>query len=286
MISARILRRRIKSVQSIAKICRAMEMIATVKLKRTQNQALAGRPYTEAITQVIGDLAARTQMDLSTPPLLQKREVGKITLVHIASDRGLCGGLNANLNRRVAKFILEHKDRPVSVITVGRRGRAFARYTKLNIRAEFHGISDAPTLRDTLPISRLIIDEYSHNETDQVFLAYPTFVSIMNQKPTLDPILPIEPAKTTSLATEYIYEPNAKTVLDELLPRFIEMRVYHAILELIASEQASRMVAMRNASDNARSVIEGLTLTLNKVRQETITKEICDISGGAEAFNK
>lgn len=286
MISARILRRRIKSVQSIAKICRAMEMIATVKLKRTQDQALAGRPYTEAITQVIGDLAARTQMDLSTPPLLQKREVGKITLVHIASDRGLCGGLNANLNRMVAKFILENKARPVSVITVGRRGRAFARYTKLNVRAEFHGISDQPTLRDTLPISRLIIDEFSNNETDQVFLAYPTFVSTMNQKPTLDPILPIEPAKTTALATEYIYEPNAKTVLDELLPRFVEMRVYHAILELIASEQASRMVAMRNASDNARSVIEGLTLTLNKVRQETITKEICDISGGAEAFNK
>jgi F-type H+-transporting ATPase subunit gamma len=172
------------------------------------------------------------------------------------------------------------------VITVGRRGRAFARYTGLNVRDSFQGISDAPTLRDTLPISRLIIDEYTRNETDQVFLAYPTFVSTVNQRPTLDLILPIEPAKTTSLSTEYIYEPNAKTVLDELLPRFVEMRVYHAILELIASEQASRMVAMRNASDNARSVIEGLTLTLNKVRQETITKEICDISGGAEAFNK
>lgn len=286
MISARILRRRIKSVQSIAKICRAMEMIATVKLKRTQDQAQAGRPYTDAITRVIGDLAARTKMSLATPPILQKREVSKITLVHIASDRGLCGGLNANLNRMVAKFILEHKSTPVSVITVGRRGRAFARYTGLNIKDSFQGISDAPTLRDTLAISRLIIDEFTRNETDQVILAYPEFVSIMHQKPTMAVILPVEPTPTTTLAGDYIYEPDATTVLDELLPRFVEMRVYHAILELIASEQASRMVAMRNASDNARDVIEGLALTLNKVRQETITKEICDITGGAELLNK
>ena len=284
MANVQVLRRRIRSIQGTAKICRAMEMIATAKLKRTQQQALRGRPYADKIYQVIADLAIEPNASGGIPPLLQKREVKKIALIHITTDRGLCGGLNSNLNRMVAKFILE-QDLPITLITVGRKGRVFARSTGLNIYAEFSSISDRVTMRETLPISRVVIDEYSNTEVDMVYLAYPRFVSTMIQKPTIEALLPIEPAKLPpGQVGEYIYEPSPVAVLNELLPRFVEMQVYHAILELIASEQSARMVAMRNASDSANDVIEELTLTLNKVRQETITKEICDISGGAEAL--
>ncbi len=283
MANTQILRRRISSVQGTAKICKAMEMIATAKMKRAQDQATAGRPYAEKISQVIADLAIHPQVNGGTPPLLQKREVKKIAIMYITTDRGLCAGLNANLNRLVASFILEQSV-PVTVITVGRKGRAFMLRSGQNIRAEFTGISDRPTLLETLPISRVVTDDYSSGEVDLVYLAYPRFVTTMVQHPTMEVLLPIEPAPVPPIqAVEYIFEPEPAAVLNELLPRFVEMQVYHAILELIASEQSARMVAMRNASDNARDVIQDLTLTLNKIRQETITKEICDISGGAEA---
>jgi ATP synthase F1 subcomplex gamma subunit len=260
-----------------------MEMIATAKMRRTQEQALAGRPYSEQISQVIADLAILPRIGDEHYPLLERREVKRIAIVYITTDRGLCGGLNANLNRLVAKFILE-QSAPVTIIAVGRKGRAFARRSGLNIRAEFSGISDRPTMLETLPISRVVIDDYSNGEVDQVYLAYPRFVTTMLQHPTLEAVLPVEPPEVPpSQKLEYIWEPDPGAVLNQLLPRYMEMQVYHAILELIASEQAARMVAMRNASGNAKEVIEDLILTLNKVRQETITKEICDISGGAEA---
>jgi F-type H+-transporting ATPase subunit gamma len=282
MASIKILRRRIRTIQGTAKITRAMEMIATAKLRRTQQQALAGRPYAEKIHNVISDLAIEPIVKGGIPPLLQKRDVRKIYVVYMTTDRGLCGGLNTNLNRMVAQFILEQKV-PVQFITVGRKGRAFARSTGLHIYAEFTGISDRATIRETLPISRLVIEDYSKGEADLVYLAYPRFVTTMLQRPTLEVLLPVEPATVPrGQIGEYIYEPNAFSVLNELLPRFVEMQVYHAILELIASEQSSRMVAMRNASDSADDMIQTLTLTLNKVRQEMITKEICDITGGAE----
>jgi len=261
-----------------------MEMIATAKLKRTQQQALAGRPYAEKIHQVIADLAVEPSVRGEIPPLLQKRAVKKIAVVHITTDRGLCGGLNANLNRVVAKFILE-QSAPVILITIGRKGRAFAHSAGLHILAEFTGISDRVTVRETLPISRVVIESYGNGDVDLAYLAYPRFISTMVQKPTMEVLLPVEPAKLPAgQVGEYIYEPNPLAVLNELLPRFVEMQVYHAILELIAGEQSARMVAMRNASDNAEELIKELALTLNKVRQESITKEICDISGGTEAL--
>ena len=282
MATTQILRRRIRSIQGTAKICRAMEMIATARMRRAQDQAMAGRPYAEKISQVIADLAVEAREGIH--PLLRKRKVKKIAIVHISTDRGLCGGLNANLNRFVASFVLEQTV-PVIVVTIGRKGRAFMLRTGQNIRAEFTGIGDRPTLLDTLPISRIVIDDYSTGEVDQVYLAYPRFVTTMVQRPTLEVLLPIEPVTFPRGQTaEYIYEPKASVVLNDLLPRYVEMKVYHAMLELVASEQSARMVAMRNASDNAKDLTEDLTLALNKVRQETITKEICDISGGAEAL--
>ena len=284
MASIQILRRRIRSIQGTTKIVRAMEMVATAKMRRTQQRALAGRPYTEKIRQVIADLAIEPRISGKILPLLQKREVKKIALVHIGTDRGLCGGLNTNLNRVVAEFILQQKV-PVTVLTVGRKARAFARIAKLDVRAEFSGIGDRATMLDTMPISRVVIDDYSNGEVDLVYLAYPDFISTMVQKPTIQTLLPIEPAKLPrGQVAEYIYEPDPFSVLNELLPRFVEMEVYHSVLEIIASEQSARMVAMRNAGDNAEDLIKDLKLSLNKVRQEMITKEICDISGGAEAL--
>jgi F-type H+-transporting ATPase subunit gamma len=284
MANIQALRRRIRSIQGTTKIVRAMEMVATAKMRRTQQRALAGRPYTEKIRQVIADLAVEPGIRGKVLPLLEKREVKKIALVHIGTDRGLCGGLNTNLNRLVGEFILGQKV-PVNVITVGRKARAFARIARLDVRAEFSGISDRATMQDTMPISRILIEDYSKGEVGLIYLAYPVFVSTMVQKPTIQTLVPIEPAKLPpGQVAEYIYEPDPFSVLNQLLPRFVEMEVYHAILELIASEQSARMVAMRNAGDNAEDLIKDLALSLNKARQEMITKEICDISGGAEAL--
>ena len=284
MASIQVLRRRIRSIQGTTKIVRAMEMVATAKMRRTQQQALAGRPYTEKIRQVIADIAIEPGIAGRVLPLLEKRDVKKITLIHIGTDRGLCGGLNTNLNRLVAEFVLQQKA-PVTVITVGRKARAFARIAKLDVRAEFTGISDRATMQETMSISRVVIEDYSKGEADLVYLAYPRFISTVVQKPTIEVLLPIEPATLPpGQVAEYIYEPDPFTVLNELLPRFVEMEVYHAVLELIASEQSARMVAMRNAGDNAEDLIKDLSLSLNKARQEMITKEICDISGGAEAL--
>ena len=286
MASIQVLRRRIRSIQGTTKIVRAMEMVATAKMRRTQQRALAGRPYKEKIRQVIADLAVEPGIKGKFLPLLEKREVKKIALVIFGTDRGLCGGLNTNLNRSIAEFVLQQKV-PVTVITVGRKARAFVRIAKLDVRAEFSGISDRATMQETMPISRVVIDDYSKGQVDSVYLAYPDFVSTVVQRPAIQTLLPIEPAKLPpGQVAEYIYEPGPFTVLNELLPRFVEMEIYHAVLELIASEQSARMVAMRNAGDNAEDLIKDLTLSLNKVRQEMITKEICDISGGAEALAK
>jgi F-type H+-transporting ATPase subunit gamma len=263
-----------------------MEMIATAKMKRAQDQAQAGRPFAEKIGQVIANLAVHPQVGGQTHPLLERREVKKIAVIHITTDRGLCGGLNANMNRLVAGFMLE-QSAPVDLVTVGRKGRSFMLRSGQTIRAEFTGMSDRPTLMETLPISRVVIEDYGKGEIDLVYLAYPCFVTTMVQRPTMEVLLPIEPVDLPPAQRgEYIYEPEPNVVLNELLPRFVEMEVYHAILELIASEQSARMVAMRSASDNARDVIEDLTLTLNKARQETITNEICDICGGSEALTR
>ena len=284
MADIRLIRRRIKGIQSTAKISRAMEMIATLKMRRAQERGLAGRPYSEKIHQVIADLAALPQGETPLHPLLQRRPVNKIAIIHITPDRGLCGGLNANLNRKTARFILEQKI-AVTLITIGRKGRDFMRRYGREIRAEFTALGDRPSLLDTLPISRIIIDDYTDGIIDLVYLVYAQFISTMAQKPLVQQILPVEPAEVPRAQNvDYIYEPGPGVVLGELLPRFVEMQVYHAILESIASEQSARMVAMRNATDNANEFIEELTLMYNKARQESITKELLDITGGAAAL--
>ncbi|TES83060.1 MAG: ATP synthase F1 subunit gamma [Dehalococcoidia bacterium] len=284
MANIRLIRRRIKGIQSTAKITRAMEMIATLKMRRAQERGLAGRPYSDKISQVLADLAALSRGTEAPHPLLQSRPVNKIAVVHITPDRGLCGGLNANINRLAANFILEQSV-PVTLITVGRKGLEFMRRYNRDIRAEFTQLGDQPDLLDTLPISRIVIDDYTDGVADQVYLVYTQFISTMVQKPFMKQILPVEPAAIPQVQNvDYIYEPSPAAVLGELLPRFVEMQIYHAILESIASKQSAQMVAMRNATDNANELIEDLTLMYNKARQESITKELLDITGGAAAL--
>jgi F-type H+-transporting ATPase subunit gamma len=284
LANIRLIRRRIKGVQSTAKITRAMEMIATLKMRKAQERGLAGRPYSDKISQVLADLAALSRGTEAPHPLLQSRPVNKITVVHITPDRGLCGGLIANINRLTANFILGQSV-PVVLITVGRKGLEFMRRYRRDVRAEFSQLGDQPCLLDTLPIARIVIDDYTEGVVDQVYLVYTQFISTMVQKPFMKQILPVEPAVIPQAQNvDYIYEPNPQAVLGELLPRFVEMQIYHAILESIASKQLAQMVAMRNATDNANELIEDLTLMYNKARQESITKELLDITGGAAAL--
>jgi len=280
MIPIRVIRRRIRSIQNTAKITKAMEMIAASKMRQAQSHVLAARPYAEKMREVVAHLAAQSQAGEEVHPLLQRREIKRIAVIHITADRGLCGGLNANVNRMTASFIA-HQKVPVTAVSVGRKGVSFmSRYCE-EMLAEFTHLGDRPSLLDTLPISRVVIDEYTSEKIDQVYLAYTRFITTASQQPVMQELLPIEPAEMEHTDTlEFIYEPSSRIVLEHLLPRYVEMQVYHAILESIASEQSARMVAMRNATDNANEMIEELTLTLNKARQELITKELLDIAGG------
>ena len=283
MPDIRKIRRRIKGVQNIAKITRAMEMIAASKMRKAQDRGLAGRPYAEKIEQVIADLAAQPETRLMHP-LLQAREVKKTAVVFITPDRGLCGGLNANLNRKLSHFIIEGK-KPVDIIAVGKKGRDYALHNQLHVYAEFTQLGDSPSFLDTLPISNIIINDFIEKKIDAVYISYARFLTTVSQEPVIKLLLPVEPAIIPrEQNVEYIYEPNAETVLETLLPRFVEMGIYLAILEAIASEQSARMVAMRNATDSARELIDELTLVYNKARQEAITTELLDIIGGVSAL--
>ena len=285
MPSLRQIRRRIRSIQNTAKVTRAMEMIAATRMRRAQANVIAGRPFSEKIQEVIAHLAAQPSEDAdSAQSLLDTRPVKQIEVLHITPDRGLCGGLHSTLNRRVAQFVLE-QGVPVKVIAVGRKGRDFMVRYGQDVKAIFMNLGDRPVLADTIAISGMVIEDYAQGLADEVYISYAEYVNTVVQRPVVKRLLPITPAELRAEErVGYIYEPNSPTVLGTLLPRFVEMEVYHAILELIASEQSARMVAMRNATDSANEIVDDLTLLSNKVRQESITNELLDIVGGAVAL--
>ena len=285
MPSVRDIRRRIRSVDNTAKVTNAMSLIAASKMRRAQSNVLDGRPYSVKIQEIIAHLAAQPIDDVDeTQPLLAVRTVKKSTVLMISPDRGLCGGLHSNLNRRVGQFILEQQV-PVQAIAVGRKGRDFMARTNQDLKATFTDLGETPLLIDTHAISHMVIDSYCEGETDEIYLAYTRFVSTMLQEPVIERLLPIAPAELTAAeSVGYIYEPGNLAVLQNLLPRFVEMQIYHAILEAIASEQSARMVAMRAATDNASELSGDLTLTMNKLRQENITNELLDLIGGQMAL--
>lgn len=285
MPSLRQLRRRIRSIENTAKVTNAMQLIAASKMRRAQSSALAGRPYAEKIQQVISNLEAQPQEMERPHTLLDLRPVSRIGLLLLTPDRGLSGGLHGNLNRHAAQFILEKRPTPISIITVGRKGRDFMVRTGQDVKAVFIDMGDRPAVADILPISQMVLNDYTEEAVDEVYMAYPQFISTVAQRPVVTRLLPVESADLpVESRVGYIYEPDPGAVLDSLLPRFVEMQIYHAFLELSASEQSARMVAMRNATDAARDLVEDLTLDLNKVRQDSITSELLDIVGGAVAL--
>jgi F-type H+-transporting ATPase subunit gamma len=285
MATIREINRRIKSVSNTSKVTKAMEMIAASKMRRAQERTLAARPYAEKIDQVLANLAAQTRVGEEGHPLLVKRTVNNIAVIHITPDRGLCGGLVANVNRNFARFIMDSKDASVTNVAIGRKGRDLMLRSGQKVRAEFINMSDKPSVADILPVARIVIDDYCAGLIDEVYISYTQFVNTVSQNPAMVKLLPIEPAQfDAGKNNEYIYEPTPEDVLAELLPRFVEMSLYHALLEAIASEQSARMVAMRNATDNAKELINELTLKYNKARQEMITKELLDIVGGVAAL--
>lgn len=284
MPSVRDIRRRIRSVENTGKVTNAMSLIAASKMRRAQNATVQGRPYAQKIHEVIAHLAAQPRDDGTLHPLLAARPVHRVGLLVITPDRGLAGGMHSAINRRAAQFILE-QTAPVRSIALGRKGRDFmARYSQ-DLLAVFTDLGDRPVVEDTLPISRMIIDQFTAGEMDEVYLGYTRFASTVSQVPTVEKLLPVEPSELTAAdRSGYIYEPDSLTVLGELLPQFVDMQVYHALLESIASEQSARMVAMRNATDNAKSLAGDLTLVMNKLRQDSITNELLDLVGGQIAL--
>ena len=295
MADIRAIRRRIRSISAVQRTTNAMQMVAASKMRRAQLRALAARPYAERMREVLADLAQEgtdRSQDEPLHPLLAVRPQNRTTLVFVTPNRGLCGGLPGNLNRGAAAFSLEH-GAGSAIVAVGKKGRDFFLRTGANIIAEFTDLPDYPTLAQTLAISRLVIDDYSLGRTDAVYVVYAQFVNTITQRPVVQQLLPVEPPEeqvgAQGLAplpyrAQYIFEPSPAEVLDELLPRYVEMQVYNAVLENAASEQSARMVAMRNASDAARDLVSSLTLELNKARQEQITRELLDLVGGAAAI--
>jgi F-type H+-transporting ATPase subunit gamma len=283
----RIIRRRIRTIQSTAKITRAMELVAASKMRRAQLNAIAARPYAERLRWVLADLAetlSNVDPEERHPLLRPRPEVKAVELVLVTPNRGLSGGLPANLNRRAAQFVLD-QGKPTRVIAVGRKGRDFMRRTGQQVVAEFLELGDYPSFLDVAPIANVAINDYLNGDADEVWLLYAEFVNTVSQRPTVFKLLPIEaPEEAATHGVDYIYEPSREAVLAELLPRYIERQVYGAILEAGASEQSARMVAMRNATDNATELMQDLTLVYNKARQESITSELLDIVGGVEAL--
>ena len=283
MPSVRQIRRRIRSVQNTAKITKAMSMIAASKMRRAQEMARRGRPYADRMRDLLADLAAQPHDEESVHPLLRRREVERLGIVHITPDRGLTGGLNSNINRAGAQFIVAQRAQ-ASMVAVGKKGRDFMVRGGQDVRAVFTDLGDRPSLTDTTPIARIVVDDYTDGRVDTAYLVYAQFISTTVQRPVVSPLLPVVPAELrTEDAVGYIYEPTSEQVLSALLPRYVEMQIYHAVLESVASEQSARMVAMQNATDNANEMIDDLTLAMNKARQESITTELLDIVGGAVA---
>jgi F-type H+-transporting ATPase subunit gamma len=285
MPTLRQINRRIRSVQSTAKTTRAMSLVAGSKMRRAQQTALSHRPYAQQLDYLLSDVVQGLRgagEEGALHPLLERREVQTYGLVVLTPDRGLCGGLPTNILRRAGAFLLEHPN--TKVIAVGRKGVDFFRRTQQLI-GEFVRLGDYPSYDDALPIARLVMDAYTSHEVDSVAIIYPDFINTVLQRPEIMQLLPVTLPETAEAGSvDYIYEPDAQSVLSTLMPRYVEVEVYRAVLEMAASEQSARMVAMRNATDAAQELIEELTLLRNKVRQEQITKELLDITGGVEAM--
>ncbi len=292
MATLRDIKRKIDAVKKTKQITRAMNMVAAAKLRGAQTQMEEFRPYAQKFNEVLANLAARVEGEAH--PLLAKRdEIKKIEIVLITSDRGLCGSFNANLIMKAEELIKEKSGMgaEIGLIPIGRKGRDYFKRRKYTFRKEYIGVSTRFDINSAEVIANDLIQTYLDGETDQVFIIYSTFINMIQQLPLVKQLIPIEPPKEEEGAEgmaslEYLYEPSAETLLYQLLPRNVQVQVYHALLENSTSEHAARMRAMDNATNNCSDMIHELTLVYNKARQAAITKELMDIVGGAEALKR
>jgi F-type H+-transporting ATPase subunit gamma len=286
MAGAREIRTKIKSVANTRKVTRALEMVSASKIRKAQELMRASRPYARAMRQVVGHIA-RANTEFKHPFLSARDNVKRVGYIIVSTDRGLCGGLNSNLFRKLLAEIREwnEKNVEVDIVAIGTKANVFFKRLKVNLVGSASHLGEKPKIEKLIGVIKIMLDNYSAGRIDRLTLAYNDFVNTMTQKPTLDQLLPLPPSESLATAHDwdYLYEPDAESVLEHVLTRYIESLVYQAALENLASEHAARMVAMKSAGDNAKKAIDSLTLVYNKVRQAAITQEISEIVGGAAA---
>jgi F-type H+-transporting ATPase subunit gamma len=289
MASTREIRRRIRSIRNIGQVTRALQLVASSKLRRAQERAANSRPYSQELVKLLARLASQAagEEDL---PLMRERPVHNVAIVLISPDRGLAGAMPGNINRRAAQLAIELRRQTgnpalgLQYIAVGRKGRDWVLRSRQRLIAEFTGLGDQPSLSDVRAIARAITDAYLAEQVDQVHLVYTRFISTSTQAATAVQLLPIRPpeeAAEEGPAPQYIFEPDAVTIVAELLPRYLETQIYQPLLESVASFYSAQLVAMKNATDNANELVDDLTLTYNKVRQASITTQILEVVAGA-----
>jgi F-type H+-transporting ATPase subunit gamma len=297
MPALREIRQRIKGTKNMAKITQAMQMVASSKMRRAQERVEDARPYTEQLRALVSRLANANNDDLDNElALLKQRPVHNLGIILITPDRGLCGALPSNINRYAALTALQQQEQfseqgnhpGISYVGVGRKGRDFILRTQQNLIAEFINYGDRPAIHDASAIAQVAVDAFLKGEVDLVSLVYAKFINTVTQQPTAVQLLPVQPPRLeqdqSRTRIDYIYEPSPREIFQALLPRYVDVQVYQSLLEAVASEQSARMVAMKNATDNANELVQDLTLTYNKARQAAITTQILEVVAGAEAL--
>ena len=289
MAGAKEIKTKIASVQSTQKITKAMEMVATSKMRKTQDRMAASRPYSETIRSVISHVS-KASIGYKHPFLVE-RDVKKVGILVISTDRGMCGGLNVNLFKTTLNQIKDWKSQNATTELglIGSKGISFFRSLGFNVRSQLSGLGDNPSLEELIGVANTMFDAYRNGEIDAIYIAYNKFINTMSQKPVVQQLVPLPEIEDDHLserqqAWDYIYEPEPKVLLDSLLVRYLESQVYQAVVDNLASEQAARMVAMKAATDNAGNLINDLRLVYNKARQASITNELNEIVAGAAAI--
>lgn len=288
MAGAKEIRSKIASIKNTQKITRAMEMVAASKMRKTQERMRASKPYATKIYDVVKHIARATSE--YRHPFMTEREIKRVGIIVVTSDRGLCGGLNANLLRETIGSMRtwQQTGKEIDLCIIGRKGQAFFKRVGGNVLASVSNLGDTPKVKDLLGIVKVMLDAFYQGEIDALHVVYNEFVNTMTQTPKTRQLLPLptaeEDSKTLGHHWDYIYEPDAKELLDELLERYIELQVYQAVVENIACEQAAKMIAMKSATDNAGDLIKEFQLAYNKARQAAITQELAEIVGGAAAI--
>ena len=289
MSNAREIRGKIKSVKNTKKVTKALEMVSASKIRKAEEQMARTRPYTRMMKQVAGHIA-QANPEYRHPFMVERQAVKAVGFILITTDRGLCGGLNANLFKKTLTALRhwdEEQGASVEMVTIGRKGRSFFRRLGVTMGGHIEHLGEEPQLNDIIGVVKVMLDKYRAGELDRVFLVYNDFVNTMTQRPMVEQLLPLPPSDDGDMREnwDYLYEPSAQEVLDDVLVRYIEVLVYQGVVENHASEHAARMVAMKAASDNANELIDNLTLVYNKARQAAITQELSEIVGGAAAID-